>query len=121
MEGLRLFESIRDPGTAEQARAPWRQALLWEKQNLDALTPIEAYLQHYPDAELQPIAEALHAKEQQNIADANKASGFKALKSNDMETAAARFTEVLRQSSNDTNAPSDSPMFVSTKRNSARR
>ena len=104
MEGLHLFESIKDPGTVEQARAPWHQALLWEKQNLDALGPIEAYLQHYPDPDLQPIAEALRYKQQQNIADANKERGFKALKSNDMETAAARFTDVLRQSPNDANA-----------------
>ena len=37
MEGLQMFESIKDPRTAEQARAPWRQAILWEKQNPDVL------------------------------------------------------------------------------------
>src|SRR6185295_5340360 len=33
LEALRLLESIRDSGTAEQARPVWRQALAWEKEN----------------------------------------------------------------------------------------
>ncbi|PWU06431.1 MAG: hypothetical protein C5B47_07560, partial [Verrucomicrobia bacterium] len=104
MEGLKMFESIRDPGVAEQARAPWRQALLWEKQNLDVLAPMEAYLQRYTDPDLQPIVAALHTKQQQNIADADKAAAFKALRNKDAATAAARFSEVLRKSPNDANA-----------------
>lgn len=104
LEGLQLFESIKDPSTSEQARAPWHQALLWEKDNLDAITPIEAYLQRYPDPDLQPIEAALRAKQQQNIAGEDREQGFKALKNRDIETAAAKFTEVLRQSPNDANA-----------------
>lgn len=104
MEGLQMLESIKDPGTAEQARAPWRQALLWEKQNPEVLAPMEAYLQRYPDPDLQPMAVALRAKQQQNIADADKAAAFKALKNKDVEKAAAGFSEVLRQSPNDANA-----------------
>ncbi len=104
LEGLRMFESIKDSGMVEQARAPWRQALLWEKENLDALPPIEAYLQRYADPDLQPIAAALRTKQQQDVADADRESGFKALRNRDMETAAAKFTEVLRQSPNDANA-----------------
>jgi cellulose synthase operon protein C len=104
MEGLQLFESIKDPGIAEQARAPWRQALLWEKENPDVLVPMEAYLERYPDPDFQPIVAALQAKQQQNIADADKASAFKALRDNDVEAAAAKFTKVLSQSPNDVNA-----------------
>ena len=104
MEGLQMFESIKDPAVAEQAKAPWRQALLWEKENPEVLAPLEAYLQHYPDPDLQPIDAALRAKQQQNMADADKAMAFKALRNKDIETAAARFTEVLRQSPNDPNA-----------------
>jgi len=104
MEGLHLFESIKDPGTVEQARAPWRQALLWEKENLDVLTPMEAYLQRYSDPDLQPIVAALRVKQEQNIADANKERGFKALRNKDTQAAAAEFTEVLRRSPNDANA-----------------
>src|SRR5438045_2848971 len=59
IEAFHFFESIKDPGTAEQARAPWRQALLWEKDNPEALARIEAYLQRYPDTELKPASEAL--------------------------------------------------------------
>jgi tetratricopeptide (TPR) repeat protein len=33
MEGFHLLEAIHDPGTMEQARAIWRQALVWEKDN----------------------------------------------------------------------------------------
>jgi len=75
-----MFESIKDSGIVEQARGPWRQALLWEKENLDALAPIEAYLQRYPDPDLKPIAAALRARQQQNIVDADRERGFKALR-----------------------------------------
>jgi tetratricopeptide (TPR) repeat protein len=104
MDGLLMFESIKDPGALEQARVQWRQALLWEKENPDALAPIEFYLQHYSDPDLQSIAAAFRAKQQENIADADKERGFKALRSKDMETAAASFNKVLRQSPNDVNA-----------------
>src|SRR5215472_2678321 len=104
IEGLRLFESIKDPGMVEQARAQWRQALLWEKNNPDALVLIEDYLKHYSDPDLQSIAAAFRAKQQENIADADKERGFKALRSQDMETAAASFNKVLRQSADDVNA-----------------
>ncbi|HEY2468671.1 MAG TPA: cellulose synthase subunit BcsC-related outer membrane protein [Terracidiphilus sp.] len=104
MEGLEMLESIKDPGTVEQARAPWRQALLWEKQNPEVLAPMEAYLQHYPDPDLQPTVAALRAKQQQNIADADKAMAFKELRNKDVEAAAARFSDVLRKSPNDANA-----------------
>jgi tetratricopeptide (TPR) repeat protein len=103
-EGIRLFESIKDPGTVEQARAPWRQALLWEKDNPDVLAPIEAYLQRYPDPDLQPIAESLRAKQQQNIADADEQRAFEALRNKDTNAAAAEFTDVLRRSPNDADA-----------------
>jgi len=104
IEGFHLFESIKDSGTAEQARAPWRQALLWEKGNPEALACMEAYLKRHPDPELQPSVEALRAQQQQSLADANREQGFKALRSKNLDTATARFTEVLRNSPNDTNA-----------------
>jgi tetratricopeptide (TPR) repeat protein len=104
MEGLHVFESIKDPGTLEQARVQWRQALLWEKENPDALAPIEAYLQHYSDPELQSIAAAFHAKQKEEIASADDERGFKALRSQDMDNAEASFTKVLRWSPNDANA-----------------
>jgi tetratricopeptide (TPR) repeat protein len=104
MDGLRMFESIKDPGTVEQARVQWRQALLWEKENPDALAPIEAYLQHYSDPDLQSIATGFHAKQQEDIASADNQRGFKALRSKDLETAEASFTKVLRQSPKNANA-----------------
>jgi tetratricopeptide (TPR) repeat protein len=104
MDGLHVFESIKDPGTVEQARVQWRQALLWEKQNPDALAPIEAYLQHYPDPYLKSIAATFHAKQQADIASADNERGFKALRSQDVDNAEASFTKVLRRSPNDANA-----------------
>jgi tetratricopeptide (TPR) repeat protein len=124
MDGLRMFESIKDPGAVEQARVQWRQALLWEKENPDALVPIEAYLQHYSDPDLKSIAAAFHAKQQEDIACADNERGFKALRSKDMERrrqallrfsasrpmtrtplpAAPRFQQVLNQAPNSTDA-----------------
>src|SRR5262252_718111 len=104
MEGFRLMESIQDPGAAEQARGPWRQALLWEKENPAALKALDAYLQRYPDPELQPIQAALRVKEERAISDANKEHGFQALRNKDMGTAQEKFEEVLRRSPNDLNA-----------------
>lgn len=104
MEGLRILESIKDAGSAQQAKAPWRQTLLWEKENPEILHSIEAYLQRYPDPGLQPIEAELRAKQQQKIADSEKSIGFRALRSKDVGTATAKFSEVLRTSPNDVNA-----------------
>jgi tetratricopeptide (TPR) repeat protein len=104
VQGFQLLESIKDPGFAEQARAPWRRALLWEKDNPQALAPIEAYLQRYPDQQLQSIAAALRAKQQQIVAGEDQEQGFKALRGKHLETAAAEFNAVLSRSPNDANA-----------------
>ena len=104
IEAFHQFESLKDSGTAEQARAPWRQAIEWEKTNPEALSSMEAYLKRYPAPELQPAVEALRAHQQQSLADASREQGFKALRSNNLDTATARFTEVLKNSPNDTNA-----------------
>ncbi|HEV2326097.1 MAG TPA: cellulose synthase subunit BcsC-related outer membrane protein [Terracidiphilus sp.] len=104
MEAFQLFQSIKDPGFAEQARAPWRKALLWEEKNPQALPSIQAYLQRYPDTELQAAAAGLQAKQQQMAADQDREQGFKALQSQHLETAAAEFNAVLRHSPDDANA-----------------
>jgi tetratricopeptide (TPR) repeat protein len=104
MEGFRLFETIQDPGAVEQAHDPWRQALLWEKQNPAVLGPLDAYLRHYPDSELESISAALHTKQQHDITEANKERGFEALNNKDLGTAQSKFEEVLRHSPNDSNA-----------------
>jgi cellulose synthase operon protein C len=104
MEGFRLLESIQDPGAAEQARAPWRQALLWEKENPAALNSIEAYLSRYPDPELEGYLASLREKQEHAQEAADKGSGFRALQYNDLGTAEAKFEEVLRRSPDDANA-----------------
>ncbi len=104
MEGFQLFESIKDSGYSEQARAAWRQALVWEEKNPQALASMEAYLQRYPDPELQAAVSGLRAKQQQIAADQDREQGFKALKSEHLEAATAEFDAVLHQSPNDANA-----------------
>jgi tetratricopeptide (TPR) repeat protein len=104
MEGFRLLESIQDPGAVEQARAPWRQALLWEKENPAAQAALDAYLRRYPDPELQNSLTSLREKQEHAQDEANKEHGFQALQSKDLATAEARFQEVLRRSPNDANA-----------------
>src|SRR5215831_10786978 len=104
MEGFRLLETIKDPGASEQARGPWRQALLWEKENPAVLKALNTYVERYPDPELQGILASLREKEEHAIADANKERGFQALHNKDLGTAQTRFEEVLRRSPNDLNA-----------------
>lgn len=104
MEGFQIFESIKDQGFAEQARAPWLQALLWEKESPQGLAPIEAYLQRYPNQELQAAATALRAKQQELATDKDREQGFTALRGKHLEAAAAEFTAVLQRTPNDANA-----------------
>ena len=104
MEAFQLFESIKDPGFAGQARVPWHKALVWEEKNPQALVPMEAFLQRYPDPELQSAATALHAQQQKLAADQVRKQGFEALKSKHLDTAATEFNAVLSHSPNDANA-----------------
>ena len=104
MEGLEMLESIHDPGSVEQARAEWRQALLWEKDNPAVLASVNAYLQRNPDQELQGIQKRLQEMQEHAAEEASKERGFQALRGKDMSTAEAKFEEVLRRSPNDANA-----------------
>src|SRR5438477_9159693 len=104
MEGLQLLATLHDPGAVEQARNEWRQALLWEKENPAVLTSVNAYLERYPDQELQGIQKSLQVKQEHAEEEASKERGFQALRTKDMGTAEARFAEVLARSPNDANA-----------------
>lgn len=103
-EGMHLLESIQDPGAVEQARAPWRQALLWEKENPAAQSPMEAYLRRYPDPELQAYLATLRVKQEHAQEGADRLHGFQALQGKDLATAEAKFQDVLRRSPNDPDA-----------------
>ncbi len=103
-EGFRLLESIRDPGAAEQTRAAWRQALMWEKDNPAIQRSVEAYLQRHPDPELQKIATNLRERQARSTQEANEQHGFQALRNKDISMAEDKFDAVLRRSPNDPNA-----------------
>src|SRR5438477_1725284 len=87
MEGLQKLESLRDPGAVEQARTEWRQALLWEKENPAVLGSVNAYLQRYPDQELQGVQKTLQQKQEHIAEEASKERGFQALRGKDLATA----------------------------------
>ena len=104
MEGLQLLQSIHDPVTVDEARGQWRQALLWEKENPAVLMSVNAYLQRYPDQELQEIQKSLQQKREQMEEDASKQRGFQALRGKDMSAAESDFQAVLQRSPDDANA-----------------
>jgi len=103
-EAFRLLESVRDAGAVEQARATWRQALLWEKDNPDVRTPLEAYLQRYPDPELQNILTFLREKQQREIVNADEKHGYEALNRGDFAAAQTQFQQALEGSPKDPSA-----------------
>src|SRR5438477_527811 len=94
MEGMQKLESLRDPGAVEQARSEWRQALMWEKENPVALASVNAYLQRYPEQELQGIQKSLQDK-QEHMAEVRQKR---------LPDAEAQFQQVLNQSPNNTDA-----------------
>jgi len=104
IEALRLLESIRDSGAAEQARPVWRQALVWEKENPAVQSSVDAYLKRYPDPELNTAAARLQEHRDREQQDASRQRGFLALRQKDMGTAERQFEDVLRRSPKDVNA-----------------
>ena len=103
-EGLGLLESIHDPGAVEQARTEWRQALVWEKENPAVLPQLKAYLERYPDAELEQVEKSLAEKQERAAEEATKEQGFQALEKRNMSAAEGDFEKVLERSPNDPNA-----------------
>jgi tetratricopeptide (TPR) repeat protein len=104
MEALRLLESIHDSGTVEQARTVWRQGLVWEKDSPAAQASLQAYVQRYPDKELQEAVTRLQQNKAREIQGAERERGFEALRGKDVTTAQQKFEDVLRRSPGDVNA-----------------
>ncbi|GJH01792.1 cellulose synthase subunit BcsC-related outer membrane protein [Paraburkholderia terrae] len=116
-EGIeQLAQLSKDSVVGAQAKAAWRQALLWLGVRASDAPLFQAYLSAVPDdaavkARADSIAEQdRHASEraQQNAgADARGrtiADGFAALDRGDLVTAKARFTSVLASAPNDGDA-----------------
>ncbi|MFC0397462.1 cellulose synthase subunit BcsC-related outer membrane protein [Paraburkholderia rhizosphaerae] len=112
----RLAQLVNDPTVGAQAKASWRQALLWLGVRASDAPLFQAYLNVVPDdaavkARADSIAdEDRRAREraQQNAeVDARGrtiAEGFAALDRGDLVTAKARFSSVLASSPNDADA-----------------
>jgi tetratricopeptide (TPR) repeat protein len=103
-EGLRLLESITDPSTVEQVRAVWHRALLWEKDNPASESALRAYLQRYPDPELQATLDLRHEREERAARDATEQLGYRALHDKDFGTAQTTFEGILRRRPTDADA-----------------
>lgn len=116
-EGIgQLAQLSKDSVVGAQAKAAWRQALLWLGVRASDAPLFQAYLNVYPDdaavkARADSIAEQdrrASERAQQNAgADARGrtiAEGFAALDRGDLVTAKARFSSVLSSSPNDGDA-----------------
>lgn len=103
-EGFRLLESITEPGTVEQAREVWRQAVLWEKDNPASEPALLAYLRRYPDQELQATLETRRERQEREARDTNEQLGYRALHAKDLGTAQTTFEEILRRRPSDSDA-----------------
>lgn len=98
-EGLQLLESINgDDALANRARQAWRQALIWQGPSSTSMQSLNAYLERYPDAEI----EALRAQARSVQAPATLAGrreeelGFEALKANRLGEAEELFQKAQR-------------------------
>lgn len=98
-EGLRLLEGIHENALlTSRARQAWRQALVWERSNPQAVASMRAYVARYPDEELEKIvqqAPAAHAVVARNT---GETQGYAALKANSVKEAEAHFEAALRES-----------------------
>ena len=112
----RLEQLAGDSKVGPQARASWRQALLWLAARPSDQATYDAYLKLVPD---DPAVKARYesmvkqnqearARVQENVANDVRgrtiAEGFAALDRNDLTTARARFSSVLASSPNDGDA-----------------
>jgi tetratricopeptide (TPR) repeat protein len=66
--------------------------------------PLEAYLQRYPDTELQNILTILRDKQQHEIVNADEKHGYEALNRGDFATAQAQFDQAMQGSPKNANA-----------------
>ena len=99
-EGLRMLAGLHgSPQVVEEARVAWREALLWDPANPAAQETGAAYLERYPDADLEAklktSREARAHSEQMGTPE--EAEAFKALQGGDLATAQRLFSELEKK------------------------
>ena len=92
------------PAPSSKRVPVWRARLIWEKDNPSVQASLAAYLQRYPDQELQPALTRLKDNQERQAQGAEKERGFQALQNKDVSTAQQRFEDVLRRAPNDVGA-----------------
>ena len=99
LEGVQIL--ARTQGTAEQneqARAAWRQAILWDPSSPAATGTGRQYLERYPDSDLASrLAAAPKHASAVKLASPLEGEGYRALASGDLSSAQERFTALAAQ------------------------
>jgi cellulose synthase operon protein C len=99
LEGARMLAELRGSAAQmEQARADWRQAILWDPTGPAATQTAAQYLRRYPDSELEArlkSAEARPAKPEPPVESPLEGEGYKALAAGDLDVAREKFSSLL--------------------------
>ncbi len=99
-EGLRMLQQLHgSPEVMEEARVAWRNALSWDLANPAAQEAGAAYLQRYPDSELEAQLKA--ARETRSHAEQTgtpeEAEAYKSLQNGDLAAAEHQFADLLKK------------------------
>jgi tetratricopeptide (TPR) repeat protein len=98
-EGLQLLEGVNgDEALANRARQAWRQALIWQGPASSSVPSFSAYLERYPDAEIETLrSQAKSAQAPATVAGRREEElGFEALKANRLAEAEELFQKAQR-------------------------
>lgn len=99
MEGIQTLQAVsNDSEAARDARAAWRQALVWEGPNPRAVSTLEAYLNGGADPEVgQILTDSRNVQASQvDNGGSSEARGYAALNQNRLEDAETAFQQALR-------------------------
>lgn len=99
-EGFHMLQQLHgSPQVTEEARAAWREALLWDPSNASAQESGAAYLARYPDGELE---EKLRTGQQARVRSESdstpeEAQAYRALQNGDLASATKQFSDLLKK------------------------
>lgn len=99
-EGLHMLEGLHgSPEIMEQTRVAWREALSWDTSSSAAQESGAAYLERYPDSDLEGKLRAgrearAHAEQ---TGTPEEAEAYKALQSGDLAAAERQFADLLKK------------------------